>query len=120
MSQITLSRAVRSSLINLQTTADLLAHAQDRLSTGLRVDSALDNPTNFFTAQNLTSRANDLGQLLDAVSTAIQTVNSANAGITSISKVVQSAQATARQALQTAATVGGSDVLATVSTADTT
>jgi flagellin len=105
MSEITLSRAVRSNLLNLQSSADLLARAQDRLSTGLRVNSALDNPTNFFTAQNLTSRAGDLSQLLDSVSTAIQTVNAAGKGITGISKLVESAQATARQALQTSATI---------------
>jgi len=105
MSDITLSKAVRSNLLNLQSTAELLGKSQERLSTGLRVNSALDNPTNFFTAQGLNSRANDLSQLLDSVSNAVQTVAAADKGITAITKLVESAQATARQALQTAAEV---------------
>jgi flagellin-like hook-associated protein FlgL len=105
MSDITLSSAVRSNLLNLQSTADQLSKTQERLSTGLRVNSALDNPTNYFTASSLNSRASDLSQLLDAVSNAVQTVSAADQGITAITKLVESAQATARQALQTSATV---------------
>jgi flagellin len=120
MSEITLSKAVRSNLLNLQSTANLLGKAQERLSSGLRVNSALDNPTNFFTAQGLNSRANDLSQLSDAVSNAVQTVAAADKGITAITKLVESAQATARQALQTSATVAGDDVAATITGTDTT
>src|ERR1043165_3891855 len=105
MSDITLSRAVRSNLLNLQNTAELLAKSQERLATGLRVNSALDNPTNFFTASGLNSRASDLSQLLDSISNGIQTVAAADKGITAITKLVESAQATARQAPQPAATV---------------
>jgi len=65
----------------------------------------MDNPTNFFTAQGLNSRANDLSQLADAVSNAVQTVAAADKGISAITKLVESAQATARQALQTSATI---------------
>ena len=108
MSDITLSKAVRSNLLNLQSTASLLSKSQERLSSGLRVNSALDNPTNFFTAQGLNSRANDLSQLSDAVSNAVQTVAAADKGISAITKLVESAQATARQALQTAANVSTS------------
>jgi flagellin-like hook-associated protein FlgL len=120
MSEITLSKAVRSNLLNLQSTASLLGKSQERLSSGLRVNSALDNPTNFFTAQGLNSRANDLGQLADAVSNAVQTVAAADKGITAITKIVESAQATARQALQTAATVAGPDDPAEIVGTDTT
>jgi flagellin len=122
MSEITLSKAVRSNLLNLQSTAELLGKSQERLSTGLRVNSALDNPTNFFTAQGLNSRANDLSQLLDSVSNAVQTVAAADKGITAITKLVESAQATARQALQTSATVAGTPTVtaATITGTDTT
>jgi flagellin-like hook-associated protein FlgL len=122
MSDITLSKAVRSNLLNLQSTANLLGKSQERLSSGLRVNSALDNPTNFFTAQGLNSRANDLSQLSDAVSNAVQTVAAADKGISAITKLVESAQATARQALQTAATVAGDPVVtaATITGTDTT
>jgi flagellin-like hook-associated protein FlgL len=119
MSDITLSKAVRSNLLNLQSTAASLGKSQERLSTGLKVNSALDNPTNFFTAEGLKSKANDLSALSDAVSNAVQTVAAADKGITAITKLVESAQATARQALQTAATVAGPDVAATITGTDT-
>jgi len=100
MSEVTLSKAVRSNLLNLQTTASQMSKTQERLATGLKVNSALDNPTNFFTASSLNARASDLGQLLDSVSNAVQTVEAADNGIKAITKLVQSAQSTARQALQ--------------------
>ena len=59
MSGIVLSSSVRQNLLSLQSTADLLATTQSRLSTGKKVNSALDNPTNFFTAASLDSRASD-------------------------------------------------------------
>ena len=65
MSSIVLSAATRSSLLSAQNTADLMATTQNRLSTGKKVNSALDNPTNFFTASGLDSRASDLSNLLD-------------------------------------------------------
>ncbi|GAB5510969.1 MAG: DUF1522 domain-containing protein [Hyphomicrobiales bacterium] len=105
MSDITLSSAVRSNLLSLQNTADLMSKTQERLATGLKVNSALDNPTNFFTASSLNSRASDLSRLLDGVSNATQTLEAADNGITAITKLVESAQATVRQAQQTSATV---------------
>ena len=110
MSGITLSASVRSNLLSLQNTAALLDTTQTRLATGNKVNSALDNPTSYFTAQSLNSRASDLGNLLDSVGNAIQTIQAANDGITSITKLVDSAKATANQAQQLAATV---DVAAT-------
>ena len=104
MSDITLSAAIRSNLLALQNTADLQARTQGRLATGKKVNSALDNPINFFTASALTARASDLGNLLDSVSNAIQTLNAANNGITSLTKLVQNAQAIVQQAQQSAAT----------------
>lgn len=108
MAEIILSKAVRSNLLSLQSTAALLGKTQERLATGLKVNSALDNPTNFFTASGLNSRASDLGRLLDSVSNAVQTIAAADKGISAITKLVESAQATARQALQTSATVDSS------------
>ena len=105
MADITLSKAVRSNLLSLQNTSSLLAKTQERLATGLKVNSALDNPTNFFTASSLNSRANDLGRLLDSISNANQTIEAADNGLTAITKLAESAQATARQALQTSATI---------------
>jgi flagellin len=105
MSNITLSAAVRSNLLSLQNTASLLDTTQTRLATGNKVNSALDNPTSYFTAASLNARASDLGNLLDSVSNAVQTIQAANDGITSITKLVESAQSTANQAQQLAATI---------------
>jgi flagellin-like hook-associated protein FlgL len=101
MSDVVLSGGVRSNLLNLQTTENLIAQTQVRLATGKRVNSALDNPTNFFTAQTLNNRAGDLSTLLDSMSNAVKTLQAADNGITAITKLVQSAQALARQAQQT-------------------
>jgi len=101
MSGIVLSAGVRSNLLNLQATGDLISLTQVRLSTGKRVNSALDNPTNFFTAQSLNNRAGDLGGLLDSMSNAVKTLQAADNGISAITKLVQSGQALARQAQQT-------------------
>jgi len=101
MSDIVLSSGVRSNLLELQRTADLITQTQTRLATGKKVNSALDNPINFFTAQGLTVRANDLNALLDAMSNGINTIQAADNGISAITKLVQSAQSLATQAQQT-------------------
>jgi len=110
MSNVALSQAVRSNLLSLQNTASLLDATQTRLATGNKVNSALDNPTSYFTASSLNSRASDLSNLLDSVGNAIQTIQAANDGITSITKLVDSAKATANQAQQLAATVDSAAV----------
>src|SRR6185369_9497784 len=92
--------SVRSNLLQLQQTSDLIASTQNKLATGRRVNSALDNPINYFTAQNLSTRANDLNSLLDTMSTGINTIQAANNGLTSITKMVQSAQSLVSQAQQ--------------------
>ena len=104
MSDIVLTAGVRSNLLQLQKTADLITNTQTKLATGKLVNTALDNPINFFTAQGLTNRANDLGSLLDSMSNGINTIQAANNGITSITKLVQSAQALVSQAQQTSDT----------------
>ena len=104
MSDIVLSASVRQNLLSLQSTADLLATTQSRLSTGKKVNSALDNPTNFFTAQGLDNRASDISNLLDGINNGVQILQAANTGITSLQKLIDSAKSIANQALQT--TVG--------------
>ncbi|MCH8239248.1 MAG: hypothetical protein IIB62_04180, partial [Proteobacteria bacterium] len=100
MAEIILSSAVRNNLLSLQNTASLLAKTQERLATGLKVNSALDDPTAFFTASSLNSRAGDLSRLLDSVGNAVQTVRAADNGLSSLTKLVETAQANVRQALQ--------------------
>jgi flagellin len=101
MADIVLTAGVRANLLQLQNTAQIITDTQTKLATGKRVNSALDNPINYFTAQGLSNRASDLSNLLDSMSTGINTIQAANNGITSITKLVQSAQALASQAQQT-------------------
>jgi flagellin len=100
MSGITLSASVRQNLLSLQDTANLLAQTQTHLATGKKVNSALDNPTNFFTAAGLDSRASDIGNLLDSIGNGVQILQAANTGITSLSSLVDTAKSIANQALQ--------------------
>ncbi|MEQ8782772.1 MAG: flagellin [Roseibium album] len=101
MSDIVLSSAVRDNLLSLKQTANLQSVTQTRLATGMKVNTALDNPNSFFTAQSLNDRASDLANLLDNMGQAVQTIKAADKGITSITKLVESAKAIANQALQT-------------------
>jgi flagellin-like hook-associated protein FlgL len=101
VSGIVLSASVRQNLLSLQSTAELLSTTQNRLSTGKKVNSALDNPTNYFTAAALDSRASDINNLLDGISNGVQVLQAANTGITSLQKLVDSAKSVANQALQT-------------------
>ncbi len=100
MSGIVLSASVRQNLLSLQSTADLLSTTQNRLATGNKVNSALDNPTNFFTAQGLNNRAGDINNLLDGIGNGVQVLQAANTGITSLQKLVDTAKSIANQALQ--------------------
>ncbi len=100
MSDIVLSSGVRSNLLALQQTSDLISQTQTRLATGKKVNSALDNPTNFFTASSLNSRASDLSSLLDSMSNAIKTIEAADNGLKAITNTVESLQSTVRQARQ--------------------
>jgi flagellin len=99
-SNITLSASVRQNLLSLQSTADLMSSTQNRLATGKKVNSALDNPGNFFTSQSLNNRASDLNSLLDSIGQAQQTLKAADTGISSLTKLVESAKSIAKQARQ--------------------
>src|SRR6202050_1680836 len=101
MSGIVLSQSVRQNLLSLQSTSALLATTQNDLATGNKVNSALDNPTDFFTAQALNGRATDIGNLLDGIGNGIQVLQAANTGITSLQSLVSNAQSIANQVLQT-------------------
>ena len=117
MSDIALSASVRQNLLSLQSTAELLATTQIRLSTGKKVNTALDDPTNFFTAQGLDSRANDISNLLDGIGNGVQVLQAANTGITSLQKLVDTAKSIATQVLQ--APVGYSQKASATSLAPT-
>ena len=120
MSDIVLSKGIRNNLLQLQNTAANIGTTQGRLATGKKVNSALDNPANFFTASALNNRAGDLNDLLDGIGNSIQTIQAANNGITSITNLVKSAQSTAKQAIQSAPTTARVQGQATTSGANTT
>src|ERR1700756_43007 len=100
MTGIVLSASVRQNLLSLQSTASLLATTQNDLATGNKVNSALDNPTNYFTAQSLNNRASDINNLLDGIGNGVQVLQAANTGITSLQSLVDSAKSIANQVLQ--------------------
>ena len=102
MSAIVLSSSVRQNLLSLQATADLLSTTQNHLATGKKVNTALDNPTNFFTAASLDNRASDINNLLDGIGNGVQALQAANTGITSLQKLVDTAKSVANQTLQAA------------------
>jgi len=100
MGNITLSAGVRQNLLALQNTASLLGATQNRLATGKKVNSALDNPSNFFTSVSLQARASDLGNLLDSMSNGIKNLEAADNGLKAITRTVESMQSIVRQARQ--------------------
>ena len=98
-SGVTLNAATRQNLLSLQGTAELVATTQNRLATGKKVNTALDNPTNFFTASALTNRSSNLSSLLDGISNGIQTIQAANTGLTKLQSLTNQLKSTAQQAL---------------------
>ena len=100
MADISLSKAVRANLSSLKSTANMMAETQNRLSTGNKVNSALDNPSNWFTAKGLNNRAGDLNALLDGMANGIQTLKAADNGLSAMTKTLESMQSTLRQARQ--------------------
>jgi flagellin len=105
ISDISLTAGMRSNLINLQSTATLLDRTQTRLSTGKKVNTALDDPVNFFKAQSYMNRASDFSGLKDGMSDAVQTVKAADKGISAITVLINSAKSIATAA-RTAGTAG--------------
>lgn len=97
-----LSTGVRQNLTSLQSIKTQQTTTENRLATGKKVNSALDNPVNYFTAASLNDRAGDMTNLLDGISNSIQTLQAASNGIDSITSLVKDAQSAAKQALQTA------------------
>src|SRR5262249_46571630 len=101
MSDIVLTAGIRQNLLSLQNTAELMSKTQNRLATGKKVNSALDNPASFFTSQSLNNRASDLSALLDSIGQAQQTLSAADTGLPSLTNLVQSAKSIPQQARQT-------------------
>jgi flagellin-like hook-associated protein FlgL len=99
INDVSLTAGMRGNLVSLQGTVELLNRTQERLSTGKSVNSALDNPISFFTAQAHMGRASDLSTLKDAMGEAVQTIKAADAGIMAVTDLIESAKAVAKNAL---------------------
>ena len=106
MADISLTASMRSNLLSLQQTQSLMDTTQERLSTGKKVNSAIDNPSSYYTAQSLTNRASDLSSLLDSMGQAVQTIQAANEGIEAITEFVQQVKAIANTARDNATVKG--------------
>ena len=102
MGDISLTASMRSNLLSLQNTQSLMDMTQERLSTGKKVNSAIDNPSSYYTSRNLTNRANDLSALLDSMGQGIQTIKAANEGIETITSFVEQLKSLTNSALDTA------------------
>lgn len=98
MADISLTASMRTNLLSLQNTQSLMDTTQERLSTGLKVNSAIDNASSYYTAQSLNNRASDLSALLDSMGQGIQTIQAANEGIEAITEFVEQAKAIANSA----------------------
>jgi flagellin len=122
MSDVTLTAGIRQNLLSLQQTSADLTTTQEALATGKAVNSAADNPSAYFTSQNLTNSANSLSSLLDQIGQGSQTIDAATNGLTGLTSLLQQALSTVQQAQSdswtTAATSTGTTSLS--SSANTT
>ncbi|MBN8521045.1 MAG: flagellin [Alphaproteobacteria bacterium] len=107
MSDVVLSSALRANLLSLQSTQRLIDSTQQRLATGLKVSSALDNPQNFFTSQALSNRSSDLTRLLDGIGQSIRTIEAADKGISALTNLVTQANSVAQSARDELAATSG-------------
>jgi len=110
MDRITLTFGMRANLFSLQNTDKLMQLTQTRLSTGKRVNTALDDPINFFAARGHQQRADDLAFRKDDMGEAIQTIKAADNGIDAITNLIASAKSTAQSALATTSTAERSEL----------
>jgi flagellin len=99
INDISLTTGMRSNLLALQNTVTLLDRTQNRLSSGKKVNTAMDNPVSFFAAQALNARASVIDGLKDAMGQAVQTITAADKGITAISSMIEQAKGIAQSAL---------------------
>lgn len=104
---VVLSAALRNNLLSLQGTQRLIDTVQLRLATGLKINSALDGPQQFFTSQALNNRASDLSRLLDGINLSIRTIEEADKGVTALTSLLDQASAVADEARGAALAASG-------------
>lgn len=113
INDISLTQGMRKNLLDLQKTSKLLDRTQTRLSTGKKVNTAIDNPTNFFAAKNHVDRASDLSTRKDGMSEGIQTVKAADNGISALTALIENARGILQSARSAASDADTVDALAT-------
>jgi flagellin len=99
LNDISLTAGMRANLLNLQGTVELLNRTQERLSTGKKVNTPMDNPLNYFVAKSLTDRASDISVAKDSMSEGIQTLKAADNGIKAVNALIAAAKGIATSAL---------------------
>ncbi len=99
MSEVCLTAGMRSNLLSLRNISQQVDSTQNKLSTGNKVNSAIDNPSSYYTARSLNNRAGDLDALLDSMGQAVSTIKAANEGIESASVILEQMQTMTEQAL---------------------
>jgi flagellin-like hook-associated protein FlgL len=116
INDISLTAGMRQNLLSLQETNKMTAQTQNRLATGKRVNTPLDNPTNFFAAQGHLQRASDLNVRKDGMAEGVQILKAADAGIKGITTLIESAKGVAQSALATSDGVERSNYQVTFTT----
>ncbi len=100
MDKISLTASMRSNLLSLQNISGQVDATQNKLSTGKKVNSAIDNPSSYYTALSLNNRADDLNALLDSMGQAVSTIKAATTALESATEFLEQAKAVANQALE--------------------
>ena len=95
---ISLTSSMRTTLFSLKDTSSKIERAQERLASGKKVMSALDNPTNYFAAQAALHRAGDLTSRKDGIMEAIKNGDAANVGLKSLVSLLDTAKGIANSA----------------------
>jgi len=97
---IVISSAIRNTVNSINRTQAAFDKTSLRLATGLKVNSALDAPQNYFTAQSLQQRAGDLSRLLDGIGQSIRTIEEALTGVETVEKLLNQAESVALESLE--------------------
>lgn len=114
LNDVSLTSGMRANLLSLQQTVGLLDRTQNRLSTGKKVNTAIDNPISFFASQSLTARASTIDSLKDSMGQAVQTITAADKGIKAITSMIEQAKGIAQSALSAETNAGVTTVSLTV------
>ena len=96
--KISLTASMRSNLLSLQNISRQVSSTQNKLATGNKVNSAIDNPSSYYTARSLTNRANDLDSLLDSMGQAVSTIKTASTAISTAADLIEQMSSIAQSA----------------------